>query len=305
MSFLTEIAGSVIGAGLGMIGANQANSAQQSFLDQQMNFNREVMQNRHQWEVQDLRQAGLNPLMSVTSPTGTLSAPSASSHQADLASSARALGELSIADKNAEANLMNARASAKNADTAYQSMLNIGSDISSQIDTRRQQLDQAERMLQSNIESAKSQQELNRVNTVKVELENEWLPKIQKANLNQIETSIANSIAETAAKIILMDRQGRASLTSAQAAIMLANTAEANGVSLRALQNKQSLVAVGEALKLGKESQILGYKRDLSKYEHDQFFNSGDEGQLLKSSKFFGDVFSNLIGVAPLINAFK
>lgn len=270
-----------------------------------MDFNREVMQNRHQWEVEDLRQAGLNPLMSVTSPTGTLSSPSASSHGVDLAQSAKALGELEVANKNAEANMLNARASAKNADTAYQSMLNVGRDISSQIDTRKQQLDQAERMLQSNIESAKSQIELNKVNAVKVQLENEWLPKINQANLSQVETAIANSVAETAAKITLMDRQGQAALTNAQAAVMLANTAESNGVSLRQLQNKQSLVAVGEALKIGKENKILSFKENISQFEHDNFFANNNFGATQRAAKTIGDTIGHLVGITPIINAFK
>ena len=56
MSFLGSAAGAIVG-GIGeYFGTSSANSLQQSLFNQQIGFNREVMQNRHQWEVEDTRQ---------------------------------------------------------------------------------------------------------------------------------------------------------------------------------------------------------------------------------------------------------
>ena len=62
MSFLGDIAGAVIGAGSSIWGANQSNSAAFEMQANSINAQREFMQNRHQWEVEDLRKAGLNPI---------------------------------------------------------------------------------------------------------------------------------------------------------------------------------------------------------------------------------------------------
>lgn len=122
MSFLGDALGPVIGAVGGIlgesIGASSANSLQRDTLKQQMAFNREVMQNRHQWEVEDLKKAGLNPLLSATSPTGTLSSPGApAAAKANYAQSAQALASLSIQNKQAEAQLASSEAAKLNAES--------------------------------------------------------------------------------------------------------------------------------------------------------------------------------------------
>lgn len=55
-----------------LIGANESSSAQQAtnlanerIAEMNIAFQREGMQNRHQWEVEDLIKAGLNPLLSA------------------------------------------------------------------------------------------------------------------------------------------------------------------------------------------------------------------------------------------------
>jgi hypothetical protein len=61
-----QIAAATIGY-LGQKKANQANSAQAA---RSMDFQRETAQNAHQWEVEDLKKAGLNPLLSGTGGKG-------------------------------------------------------------------------------------------------------------------------------------------------------------------------------------------------------------------------------------------
>lgn len=70
MSFLGDIAGDLIGGVLGFGGQAAANSAnaEQAALDR--DFQREVLQNRHQWEADDYEKAGFNRILSVTSSAG-------------------------------------------------------------------------------------------------------------------------------------------------------------------------------------------------------------------------------------------
>lgn len=304
------IGSAVAGLAGDLFSASSANSLQSDMFNKQLEFNREVMQNRHQWEVEDLRQAGLNPLMSVTSPTGTLSAPSApSAHKADVSNSALALGQLQIADKQAEAQLISAKASAKNADTAFKAMENQGRDIDSQIKSRQFQNDTTWQMVQAQMDSARSQAELNKAQTAKTYLENYWYPRLQEANLSDIQTRIANSIAETAAKIVLMDRQGRASLTNAQAQVMLANTAEANGVSLRAL-NASQIDEIAQKMDIEKkgfdlEAEFKAYRNDKARYDHETFMGDSFGSSVYRSSHAMGTVMSELTGLAMLGSVFK
>lgn len=50
---------------MGFLGGERANSAAASQASAAMGFTKEQMQNRHQWEVEDLKRAGLNPTLSA------------------------------------------------------------------------------------------------------------------------------------------------------------------------------------------------------------------------------------------------
>ena len=298
-----NIGSSIAGLAGSLWSSNNANALQREMINSQMGFNREVMQNRHQWEVEDLRQAGLNPLMSVTSPTGTLSAPSApSAHKADIANSALAIGQLHVADKQAEATMLNAQANAKNADTAYQAMLNQGKDIESQIKSRKWQNDVSWQMAQAQMESARTQAELNKALGVKQWIENSWYPKLQEAHLNEVNTRIMNSIKEVAAKISLMKAQERSALTIAEAQYMLSVTMEKNGISLRDLNAKQ-VWEIGKKMDL--ENQKFDFNKDLHAYDlakskHDAqvFEGQGLDSSATRSAHYLGNLIGELTGIA-------
>lgn len=51
----------------GIFGGSSANKAAQAAAQAQMDFQKQTLQNRHQWEVNDLRAAGLNPILSANS----------------------------------------------------------------------------------------------------------------------------------------------------------------------------------------------------------------------------------------------
>lgn len=85
-AFLASKAGSAIAGGLagGLAQGAFGLKAQ----DYSQDFSREVMQNKHQWEVQDLRKAGLNPVLSAMGGMGGIAGPGAMPTAPDFAGSA-------------------------------------------------------------------------------------------------------------------------------------------------------------------------------------------------------------------------
>ena len=67
--------GSIIGAGISAaasyLGSRKQASTTSDVNQQQIDWQREAMQNRHQWEVEDLKKAGLNPILSANAGAST------------------------------------------------------------------------------------------------------------------------------------------------------------------------------------------------------------------------------------------
>ncbi|QXN75189.1 DNA pilot protein [Microvirus mar39] len=59
--------GAIAGLAGGIIGNAMNNSSAKKTQERQERFTREQMQNAHQWEVEDLKKAGLNPVLSANS----------------------------------------------------------------------------------------------------------------------------------------------------------------------------------------------------------------------------------------------
>lgn len=212
LGWLTDVAG----AALDWFATDEANSANARALESQMAFNREVMQNRHQWEVEDLRKAGLNPLMSTTSPTGTLSAPNSSPAQkANLAQSAAAFANIDIARKNAEAqlnsskaDLANARTNEINANTAKAAMENDVIRAQNDFRIASEQINIAERDLDLRKRLADADVDLKTAQSVFQKIQNFYAPKIQQAELDYRVQQIMLEAATAYASIELMRKQG-------------------------------------------------------------------------------------------------
>lgn len=87
-----SLAGSVLSSGLSFLGGSSANKDAKKAAAAQIAFQRESLMNRHQWEVQDLRKAGLNPILSANSGAPGASGASYTPQNA-LASSAETVGK--------------------------------------------------------------------------------------------------------------------------------------------------------------------------------------------------------------------
>ena len=203
MSFLGSAAGAVVG-GIGeYFGASSANALQQSMFNKQMAFNRDVMQNRHQWEVEDLKKAGLNPLLSATSPTGTLSAPGASAPaKANYAQSAQALASLAIQNKQAEAQLASSEAAKLNAESLKRK---TDFETTSQFDFTKSSwqsdFNLRKAVADSSISTATEQQKLIKAQTMYQKIQNVYAPYLNELSLSQGEQAMALAVMKTDAEV--------------------------------------------------------------------------------------------------------
>lgn len=239
MSFLGSAAGAIVG-GIGeYFGTSSANALQQSLFNQQIGFNREVMQNRHQWEVEDLKKAGLNPLLSATTGTGTLSAPNPPTTQkANYAQSAAQLATLSIQEKQADAMLQSAEAARISAESAKNKTdFDIGKSFDFTVSSWQKDFDLRSKLADSQINSAAAQTKLFQAQEMAQKINNVYLPDILEMNLSEADTRIAVSLAQTAADVKLKEAQTSATVSDAEVNRILAQNAVKNGVSERSLNS--------------------------------------------------------------------
>lgn len=253
MSFLGDIAGAVIGAGSSIWGANQSNSAAFEMQANSINAQRESLQNRHQWEIEDLRKAGLNPILSATNSAGgsisgataNVTAPDISGALNKIANSAFAKKQTELLEKELQVKQDNAKANLTNADA---------NQINSQARMIEAHNDQVKTNSAVEYNNANISYLGAMTNYTKQKQENETA--MNKMQISEIQQRITNSVQELAAKIVYLQKTGDAALMSASAAQrnaaaqeLMAQVAQQNGISLRQLQGaltQKGLAEVGE-----------------------------------------------------------
>lgn len=253
-----DILGGLMGNMFSSAAEGDAFSNQASLMQRQFELNREMMNRRHQWEVWDLKEAGLNPILSALNgapsmaSTGLAQMQQRKTPEFDFSKAANALASSALAQKQTKLAEYNSQTERIKADA----------------DMIRARQEEAK--TQSAIELNQSQSTLN-LKTVEMADKNFELQKIfTDANVREIDQRIINSVAEVTAKVKYYADLGSAAQTSAAAAMrsadaqaIIAHTAEENGISQRALNDAlsgkasaETKEAVERASRLAQDIQI-------------------------------------------------
>lgn len=225
------IFGGVLDIAGGIFGADMQNSASEAMQQRNIAWEREQLQNKHQWEVEDLRKAGLNPILSATNGSSAVSAgtPQGANPNIQLSKTLEAISHSSLMKKQEEVQDFQNQTERIKAEAdmlrAKQEEAKTASAIGVNESTSRLQVKQTE-MLDKNYELQKA---------------------YTAANVREIDQRIINSVAEVKAKIQYLRDSGRAALMSASAAQVSAQAA---------LQNASSQAIIAEVARQNGISQI-------------------------------------------------
>lgn len=270
--FLGALVGAVAGGLMGLAGDSMNNSAAASRQEDAQAFNREAMQNKHQWEVQDLKKAGLNPMLSaMNGSTGTLGSSAASASSSSVGSSAASmssafaqnmLAKKSMATLDSEIEKNNADALKARAEA--QSTLDM-------VDVAKQNSASQIELNASNADLFRSQAERNNIwNKYGDELTKAGLKKAQIDNIYAVAVNEA-LIAKYEAESYNARSQGEAALSNATTNRINADTARMVGISQQAANYAASEKGRAEAKKdmaimnkVVSENKVYDFEHSLS-----------------------------------------
>lgn len=300
------LAGDLFGASMASDAQSSATQANREMQERNIEWEKEQLQNKHQWEVADLRAAGLNPILSGHSASSAVSAGAPSNTpvkpEFQLSRTLEAISNSALMQKQEQI-------------AAYDA------------ETRRIQAN-AQKTL-SNVEQSKaesaiglneSQRYLNLQNAERVK--NLWPMELTyaKAKVSYTNQQIINSVIETKAKAQYYSDAGKAQLMMGSAAQsqaaaawhnaatqrMLAQTMEKNGVSQRMINdvmagkyNQEIQESIARMNKVLTEDKQLNWQLDKDMYHNPvashQPYNS-------ETALFgIGEFLSNAIGLGSLL----
>lgn len=294
----------VIGGVFDLAGAAFQNSATEDLQDNNIAWQKMQLQNKHQWEVEDLRKAGLNPILSAFNGSSAVSAGSPQGAPVDFGRALEALSHSSLMKKQEE----------------VQDFQNQTERIKADADMLRAKQEEAK--TQSAIGVNESTTKLNLANATRV---NELLPMEKlyaKAKVDYTTQQIINSVIETQAKAQYYKDAGQAQLMmgsaaqsqaaaawqNAQTQRMLAATMEKNGLSQRqvndVLQGKYNQEIAESQSRMNKimtEDKALQWQigKDMT---HNPI--ASGHGNDVNAQNFlfgFGEWLSNSIGLGSLL----
>lgn len=201
------ILGALLGGGLALLGSRRQNKAAEMAAEKQMAFQREVMQNRYQWQTADLKKAGLNPVLATGLSAGMASGSSYTPVNemqglANAVSSAferrLALREQRNRDKlaDAQASVYRAQAADYESKTSADYWRRTGLSIDSQIDSRVASA--AESRSRTDILKAELQEKPYKLSILKKHLTQEQTRvRLLEAQLGYTQSQAARSRMET------------------------------------------------------------------------------------------------------------
>lgn len=232
LGWLGSALGSVASGIFGMASAHQQQDAAAAMSKQQHEWNVEDYQHRYQWAVQDMRRAGLNPILAATngisgSINGTSAPSMAMAPTPDFAASINSAFARDVSKKGLEIEQQNANTAQYKAETERMGMENEAKNLESQVSYRDIQIRLAEEMQKFDMD-------------------------IKKQSFDR-DTKIA--FARLDAEIAHWQRQdmngasmAAAAFSSAAAQQALAATAEANGISERELKEAERILTEQKGL---------------------------------------------------------
>lgn len=122
LTAIAPIVGAAIGGGASLIGGSMANSAAAAASDKQMAFQKESAQHSYQWATDDMRKAGINPILAYKQGgSGTLSGSTYTPQNVGAAAAAGATAGAGVASSAIAATRNQAELANIAADTALKS----------------------------------------------------------------------------------------------------------------------------------------------------------------------------------------